>query len=57
MARWVHVMMRSAAARELALALGAASAAGTAEVPPEPLDSASLLAAADKVNGAAVLRF
>jgi len=40
----VHVMTRSAAARELALELGAASAAGAAEPPPEPLDSAILFA-------------
>jgi alcohol dehydrogenase, propanol-preferring len=40
----VHVMTRSAAARELALELGAASAGGAAEMPPEPLDSAILFA-------------
>lgn len=40
----VHVMTRSPAARELALALGAASAVGAAESPPEPLDSALLFA-------------
>jgi len=40
----VHVMTRSAAARELALALGAASAVGADEMPPEPLDSALLFA-------------
>ncbi|MEV6930628.1 zinc-binding alcohol dehydrogenase family protein [Dactylosporangium sp. NPDC051485] len=38
----VHVVTRSAAARELALSLGAASASDTA--PPEPLDSAILFA-------------
>ncbi len=42
----VHVMTRSAAARELALRLGAASAAGSADPPPEPLDSAILFAPA-----------
>ncbi|NUS17711.1 MAG: zinc-dependent alcohol dehydrogenase family protein [Streptomyces sp.] len=40
----VHVLTRSAAARELALSLGAASARGAAEEPPEPLDSAVLFA-------------
>ena len=35
----VHVMTRSPEARELALALGAASAGDTFEPPPEPLDS------------------
>jgi propanol-preferring alcohol dehydrogenase len=38
----VHVVTRSAAARELALGLGAASASATA--PPEPLDAAILFA-------------
>ncbi|MCW0215922.1 MAG: zinc-dependent alcohol dehydrogenase family protein [Pseudonocardia sp.] len=36
----VHVLTRSAAARELALSLGAASAGPADGVPPEPLDSA-----------------
>ncbi|WP_033260566.1 zinc-binding alcohol dehydrogenase family protein [Amycolatopsis vancoresmycina] len=40
----VHVMTRSAEARELAMALGAASAADAASPPPEPLDSAILFA-------------
>jgi len=40
----VHVMTRSAEARELALALGAASAVGATELPPEPLDAAILFA-------------
>lgn len=40
----VHVMTRSAAARELALELGAASAQGADDEPPEPLDSAILFA-------------
>jgi len=40
----VHVMTRSPAARELALELGAASATGAADPPPEPLDSAILFA-------------
>ncbi|MEU6173772.1 zinc-dependent alcohol dehydrogenase family protein [Streptantibioticus parmotrematis] len=40
----VHVLTRSAAARALALELGAASAAGAYDRPPEPLDSAILFA-------------
>ncbi len=40
----VHVMTRSADARQLALSLGAASAQGAADPPPEPLDSAILFA-------------
>jgi propanol-preferring alcohol dehydrogenase len=40
----VHVLTRSAEAQKLALALGAASAAGADESPPEPLDSAILFA-------------
>ena len=40
----VHVMTRGAAARELALALGAASAQGADESPPVKLDSAILFA-------------
>jgi propanol-preferring alcohol dehydrogenase len=40
----VHVLTRSARARELALELGAASAGGAYERPPEPLDSAVLFA-------------
>ncbi|MGG7575523.1 zinc-dependent alcohol dehydrogenase family protein [Streptomyces sirii] len=40
----VHVLTRSAQARELAVALGASSAAGAYERPPEPLDSAILFA-------------
>ncbi|MFF5209666.1 zinc-dependent alcohol dehydrogenase family protein [Streptosporangium sp. NPDC000396] len=40
----VHVLTRSAKARELARALGAASTAGAAEAPPEPLDAAILFA-------------
>ncbi|WP_436501997.1 zinc-binding alcohol dehydrogenase family protein [Actinokineospora sp. HUAS TT18] len=42
----VHVMTRDAAARELALSLGAASAQGAADPPPRPLDSAILFAPA-----------
>ncbi|MBP2703160.1 zinc-dependent alcohol dehydrogenase family protein [Microbispora sp. RL4-1S] len=45
----VHVMTRSAAARELALELGAASAAGSADPPPEPLDAAILFAPAGEL--------
>ncbi len=40
----VHVMTRSRAAQALALELGAASASGTADPPPEPLDAAILFA-------------
>ncbi len=40
----VHVMTRSPRARALALTLGASSAAGAAEAPPEPLDAAILFA-------------
>jgi propanol-preferring alcohol dehydrogenase len=40
----VHVMTRSALARELALELGVTSAVGAAEMPPEPLDAAILFA-------------
>nr|BFE53436.1 hypothetical protein GCM10017745_68630 [Saccharothrix mutabilis subsp. capreolus] len=40
----VHVLTRSAAARELALSLGAASAGGAFDRPPEPLDAAVLFA-------------
>ena len=45
----VHVLTRSAEARELALELGAASAGGAAEPPPEPLDSAILFAPAGEL--------
>jgi alcohol dehydrogenase, propanol-preferring len=40
----VHVFTRSAAARALALELGAASAGDSSDPPPEPLDSAILFA-------------
>ncbi len=40
----VHVMTRGSAARDLALALGAASVQGAAEPPPVPLDAAILFA-------------
>lgn len=40
----VHVMTRDAAARDLALELGADSAQGAADPAPEPLDSAILFA-------------
>jgi propanol-preferring alcohol dehydrogenase len=40
----VHVLTRSASARDLALSLGAASAADAYDAPPEPLDSAILFA-------------
>jgi propanol-preferring alcohol dehydrogenase len=40
----VHVVTRSAAGRELALELGAASAVSASQTPPEPLDAAILFA-------------
>lgn len=45
----VHVLTRSEAARELALSLGAASAAAADASPPEPLDSAVLFAPAGEL--------
>jgi propanol-preferring alcohol dehydrogenase len=45
----VHVMTRSPAAQELALALGAASAQGAADPPPERLDAAILFAPAGEL--------
>jgi propanol-preferring alcohol dehydrogenase len=40
----VHVMTRSRSAQELALSIGAASAQGSSDPPPEPLDAAILFA-------------
>jgi propanol-preferring alcohol dehydrogenase len=45
----VHVMTRSAEARELALRLGVASAGDTYDEPPEPLDSAIVFAPAGEI--------
>jgi propanol-preferring alcohol dehydrogenase len=45
----VHVLTRSVAAQRLALELGAASAAGAADPPPEPLDAAILFAPAGEL--------
>jgi propanol-preferring alcohol dehydrogenase len=45
----VHVLTRSAQARTLALELGAASAGGAADPPPEPLDAAILFAPAGEL--------
>ncbi|GHF79476.1 alcohol dehydrogenase [Streptomyces thermodiastaticus] len=45
----VHVFTRSPAAQELALRLGAASAAGSAVPPPRPLDAAILFAPAGEL--------
>ena len=45
----VHVLTRSAAARELALQLGAASAGPADAAPPEPLDAAILFAPAGEL--------
>jgi alcohol dehydrogenase, propanol-preferring len=50
----VHVLTRSAAARELALELGACSAGGSADPPPEPVDSAILFAPAGELVPAAL---
>jgi propanol-preferring alcohol dehydrogenase len=52
----VHVFTRSAAARELALALGAASAADSFDPAPEPLDSAIVFAPAGELVPAALAR-
>jgi propanol-preferring alcohol dehydrogenase len=40
----VHVMTRSRSAQELALSIGASSAQGSGDAPPEPLDAAILFA-------------
>ena len=45
----VHVLTRSAEAQQLALALGASSAAGAADSPPEALDAAILFAPAGEL--------
>ncbi len=45
----VHVLTRGAAARRLALDLGAASAGDAADAPPEPLDAAILFAPAGEL--------
>jgi alcohol dehydrogenase, propanol-preferring len=45
----VHVLTRSAQARALALELGAVSAGGTTDLPPEPLDAAILFAPAGEL--------
>jgi propanol-preferring alcohol dehydrogenase len=50
----VHVMTRSAEARELALSLGASSAGDTYDQPPEPLDAAITFAPAGEVVPAAL---
>jgi propanol-preferring alcohol dehydrogenase len=50
----VHVMTRSAEARELALRLGVASAGDTFDPPPEPLDSAIIFAPAGEIVPAAL---
>ena len=50
----VHVLTRSEPARRLALELGAASAGGTDDPPPEPLDSAVLFAPAGALVPAAL---
>lgn len=45
----VHVLTRSESARRLALSLGAASAGGASDSPPEPLDAAVLFAPAGEL--------
>ncbi len=50
----VHVMTRSAEARQLALELGAASAGDTFDAPPEPLDAAIVFAPAGEIVPAAL---
>jgi propanol-preferring alcohol dehydrogenase len=50
----VHVLTRSAAARALALDLGAASAGDTFDAPPEPVDAALLFAPAGEIVPAAL---
>ena len=50
----VHVMTRSAAARDLAHELGAASAGDTFDPPPAPLDAAILFAPAGEIVPAAL---
>ncbi|MGH3798407.1 MAG: zinc-binding alcohol dehydrogenase family protein [Pseudonocardiaceae bacterium] len=50
----VHVLTRSPAARELALALGASSAGEAADRPPEPVDSAILFAPVGELVPAAL---
>jgi alcohol dehydrogenase, propanol-preferring len=50
----VHVLTRSAAARQLALDLGCASAGDATDTPPEPLDSAILFAPAGKLGPVAL---
>ena len=54
----MHVLTRSAQARELALELGAASAGAADDAPPEPLDAAILFApAGELVPGGAAARW
>ncbi|HZS21223.1 MAG TPA: zinc-binding alcohol dehydrogenase family protein [Pseudonocardiaceae bacterium] len=50
----VHVLMRSRQAQKLALELGASSAGGAAEAPPEPVDSAILFAPVGELVPAAL---
>ncbi len=50
----MHVMTRSAEARQLALDLGAAWAGDTFDVPPEPLDAAIVFAPAGEIVPAAL---
>jgi propanol-preferring alcohol dehydrogenase len=50
----VHVMTRSAAARDLAIELGCSSAGDTFDPPPEPLDAAIIFAPAGEIVPAAL---
>jgi alcohol dehydrogenase, propanol-preferring len=50
----VHVLTRSRQAQKLALELGASSAGGAADVPPEPVDSAILFAPVGELVPAAL---
>lgn len=50
----VHVMTRSAAARDLAIELGCSSAGDTYDAPPEPLDAAIVFAPAGEIVPAAL---
>jgi zinc-binding alcohol dehydrogenase family protein len=50
----VHVMTRGARAQRLALDLGAASAVGAYDAPPEPLDGAILFAPDTRIDGRVV---
>lgn len=50
----VHVLTRSATAQQLAMSLGAVSAGGASDPPPEPLDAAIIFAPAGQIVPAAL---